>query len=159
MRRKLHQTIRKLPDDFESRWHFNTSIAAIMELVNELYANEAAISNAAMREALGGLTLLLSPFAPYLAQELQEELGTGGEPVFQRAWPEFDTELAREEGAEIVVQVNGRVRGRLFLPFGTARETVEKAAFEEPKVRPFVDGKQVVKVVLVPDKLVNIVVK
>ena len=157
--RKLHQTIRKITEDFESRWHFNTSIASVMELVNELYACEHGMSNAAMRETLDRLTLLLAPFAPYLAQEIQEELGGGQEPVFRRPWPDYDPELAKEEEAEIVVQVNGRVRSRLSAPFGAPREQVERQALADAKVQPFVAGKQVVKIVTVPDKLVNIVVK
>ncbi len=156
--RKLHQTIRKVTEDFESRWHFNTSIAAIMELINELYANESQISTAAAREALTRLTLLISPFAPYIAQEIWEELGCNAEPVFRQPWPPFDPELAKEDQAEVVVQVNGRVRSRILAPFGSAREELERMAMADTKVRAFLDGKQVAKVIVVPDKLVNIVV-
>ncbi len=87
--RKLHQVIRKVTSDFETRWHFNTSIASVMELVNELYAMEADLSGAALREILEKLTLLLAPFAPYTSQELWEEQGREG-PVFRQTWPEFD---------------------------------------------------------------------
>jgi len=157
--RKLHQTIRKITEDFESRWHFNTSIAAIMELVNELYAHEAHISDPAMQEILNDLALLFAPFAPYLAQEIWEQIGCGEGPVFRQSWPAYDPELAREEEAEIVIQVNGRLRSRIYLPFGTAREEVLRMALEEPKVQPFLTGKRVVKTIVVPDKLVNIVVQ
>jgi leucyl-tRNA synthetase len=156
--RKLHQTVRKVTEDFESRWHFNTSIAAIMELVNELYAEEARVSGAALAEALEKLTLLLGPFAPYLAQELWEEQGREG-PVFRQRWPQYDPELAKEEEAEIVVQVNGKLRSRLLAPFGTPQEELQARALEDPKVRASTDGKQVAKVIVVPDKLVNIVVR
>lgn len=156
--RKLHQTIRKITEDFESRWHFNTSIAGIMELVNDLYAEEARLSGAAIAEVLEKLTLLLGPFAPYLAQELWEEQGREG-PVFRQAWPVYDPELAKEEEAEIVVQVNGKLRGRIFAPFGTAEDVLRSRALEDPKVRPHVDGKKLAKVIVVPDKLVNIVVR
>jgi len=156
--RKLHQTIRRVTEDFESRWHFNTSIAGVMELVNELYAEEARLSGTALAEVLEKLTLLLGPFAPYLAQELWEEQGREG-PVFRQAWPEYDADLAKEDEAEIVVQVNGKLRSRIYAAFGTAEDTLKARAMEDAKVRPFVDGKAVVKTIVVPDKLVNIVVK
>jgi len=156
--RKLHQTIRKITEDFESRWHFNTSIAGIMELVNDLYAEEARLSGAAVAEVLEKLTLLLGPLAPYLAQELWEELGREG-PVFRQAWPSYDPELAKEDLAEIVVQVNGKLRSRIFVPFGTAEDALKEQALADPKARPYLDGKQVAKVIVVPDKLVNIVVR
>jgi len=156
--RKLHKTIRKITEDFESRWHFNTSIAAVMELVNELYAEEAQLSGAVLAEVLEKLTLLLGPFAPYLAQELWEEMGKSG-PVFKQPWPGFDAELAQEEHAQIVVQVNGKLRAHLLAPFGTPEDALRQRAFDEPKVQQFVNGKQVMKVIVVPDRLVNIVVK
>jgi leucyl-tRNA synthetase len=156
--RKLHQTVRKITEDFETRWHFNTSIAALMELLNELQSLEAELSSAALGEILEKLALLLGPFTPFLAQELWEELGRGGE-VFRQAWPGYDPELAREEEAEIVVQINGRVRGRIHAPFGAPREQVERQALEEPKVQSFLAGKQVARIIVVPDKLVSIVVK
>jgi len=156
--RKLHQTIRKITEDFESRWHFNTSIAAFMELVNEIYANEAGISAAVMPQVLESIVLLLAPFAPYVCEEMWEEMGRTG-PVFKQTWPSFDPELAKEEGAEIVLQVNGKVRSRVIMPFGTSKEALEEAAKADDKVKISIDGKQVVKVIVVPDKLVNIVVK
>ncbi|MGC9946250.1 MAG: leucine--tRNA ligase [Bryobacteraceae bacterium] len=155
--RKLHQTIRKITEDFESRWHFNTSISGIMELVNDLYSEEPRLSGATVAEVLEKLTLLLGPFAPYLAQEIWEELGHAG-PVFRETWPAYDTELAKEDLAEIVVQVNGKLRSHVHLPFGTAGDELKARALEDPKVRPFTDGKRIVKVIAVPDRLVNIVV-
>ena len=155
--RKLHQTIRKITEDFESRWHFNTSISSIMELVNDLYAEDPRLSGATVAEALEKLTLLLGPFAPYLAQEIWEELGHAG-PVFRETWPTYDPELAKEDLAEIVVQVNGKLRSHIYLSFGTPEGVLKARALEDPKVRPFIDGKQIVKVIVVPDKLVNIVV-
>jgi len=156
--RKLHQVIRKVTEDFESRWHFNTSLAAIMELVNNLYAAEAELSATAMREVLEKLVLLLGPFAPYVAEEMWEELGKAG-PVFKQPWPGFDPELAREELAEVVVQINGKLRSRIHVPFGTAKEALERAALEDEKTKQFLEGKQVVKAIVVPDRLVNLVVK
>jgi len=156
--RKLHQTIRKITEDFETRWHFNTCIAAIMELVNLLYAEEAGISAAAMPEILEKMALMLAPFAPYLAQEMWEELGHDG-PIFRQSWPAFDPELAKEEGAEVVVQVNGKLRSRINAPFGTARDELTARAMADEKIKLGIEGKQIVKIVVVPDKLVNIVVK
>jgi len=156
--RKLHQTLRLITDDFEGRWHFNTSIAALMGLMNVLIDLEKDLSAPVIAEILEKLTLMLEPFAPYLAEELWEEQGRQG-PVFHQAWPVFDPELAREEEAEVVIQVNGKLRGRINVAFGTPREALEKLVLADTKVQPLLDGKQVVKVIVVPDKLVNIVVK
>jgi leucyl-tRNA synthetase len=156
--RKLHQTIRKITEDFETRWHFNTCIASIMELVNLLYAEEAGISANAMPEILEKMALMLAPFAPYLAQEMWEELGHDG-PIFRQSWPAFDPELAKEEGAEVVVQVNGKLRSRINVPFGTPQDELIARSTADEKIKPCLNGKQIVKIVVVPDKLVNIVVK
>ncbi|MDP8981728.1 MAG: leucine--tRNA ligase [Acidobacteriota bacterium] len=155
--RKLHHTVKKVTEDFESRWHFNTSIAAIMELMNQVYSAEAGLSAAVLEQVSVTLTLLLGPFAPYLAEEMWEELGRTG-PVFRQAWPAFEPELARDEEADIVFQVNGKLRGRLAVPFGTDPAELESLALADPKVRTHIEGKQIRKVIVVPDKLVNIVV-
>jgi len=156
--RKLHQTLKKITEDFETRWHFNTCIAGVMELMNTLYAEEANISAAVMPKILETIALMLAPFAPYVSQEIWDELGREG-PVFRQSWPAFDPELAKEEEAEIVVQVNGKVRSRVYAPFGSSKEELEKLAFADEKVQAQVAGKTLVKIVAVPDKLVNIVVK
>jgi len=158
VQRKLHQTLQRITDDFESRWHFNTSIAALMELMNLLIENEKQISGPVMADVLEKLTMMLEPFAPYLAEEIWEEQGKTA-PVFHHPWPAYDAALARDDEAEIVIQINGKVRGRLFVAFGTPRETLETGALTDTKIQPLLDGKQVVKVIVVPDKLVNIVVK
>ena len=156
--RKLHQTIRKVTQDFESRWHFNTSIAALMELLNALYQHEAGLSPQARQEICEKLVLLLAPLAPFAAEELWEQLGRTG-PVFKQAWPVCDEALAREEGAEVVLQVNGKLRSKIVVPFGTGKATLEQLALSDDKLKAFVDGKQIAKVIVVPDKLVNVVVK
>jgi leucyl-tRNA synthetase len=156
--RKLHQTVRKITNDFDSRWHFNTSIASLMELVNELYALESKLSPPPIREILEKLTLMLVPFAPYTAQDLWAALGHET-PAFREPWPQFDPELAKEDLADIVVQVNGKLRARLSLPFGTAEAEVRELALSHEKVKPFVEGKQIVKVIVLAEKLVNVVVK
>ncbi|HTX33728.1 MAG TPA: leucine--tRNA ligase [Bryobacteraceae bacterium] len=154
--RKLHQTLRKITEDFETRWHFNTCIAGVMELMNVLIAEEAGISAAVMPEILEKLALMLAPFAPYVSQEIWEELGHQG-PVFRQCWPAYDAELAKEELAEIVVQVNGKLRARVYAAFGTPGGDLERLAVADDKVRPFLEGKTVRKIIVVPDKLVNIV--
>ncbi len=126
--------------------------------MNVLYAEEEKLSRAALDQILPALVLLLGPFAPYLAEELWEQLGRTG-PVFRQTWPVYDEELAKEDAAEVVLQVNGKVRGRILVPFGTSKEELERLALADPRTQPFIAGKQVVKVIVVPDKLVNIVVR
>ncbi|HWC00206.1 MAG TPA: class I tRNA ligase family protein, partial [Bryobacteraceae bacterium] len=123
-----------------------------------LYARENQLSGAAVTEVLEKLALLLAPFAPYLAQEIWEELGKQG-PVFRHPWPAFDPELAKQELADIPIQVNGKLRGRISVPFGTPKEELERLALADEKVQSLLAGKQVAKVIVVPDKLVNLVVK
>jgi leucyl-tRNA synthetase len=156
--RKVHQTLRKITEDFDSRWHFNTSIAAMMELVNELYAAETRISAAAMRQSIEILTFLLAPFAPYLAQELWEEQGGNG-ALIKQTWPDYDPGLARETEVEIPVQINGKIRARITVPAGLDAAQLKVAALDDDKVQALQEGKTVVRIVAVPGKLVNIVVK
>ncbi len=155
---KLHQVLMKVTQDFDSRWHFNTSIAAMMELLNTLYAEESKISASAMAQCIEIVTFLLAPFAPYLAQELWEEQGKSG-PVFRQSWPAFDAELAREANIEIPVQINGKLRCRVTVPAGLEKDALEAAVRADEKVAAQIEGKTVVKVIAVVDKLVNIVVK
>ncbi|MBK7929259.1 MAG: leucine--tRNA ligase [Bryobacterales bacterium] len=156
--RKLHQTLYRITEDFDSRWHFNTSIAGLMELMNELYEHESEITPGAMATLLPDVVLLLGPFAPYLAEEMWEELGRTG-PVCKQAWPKFDAALAVEDSVEVVVQVNGKVRARITVPNGTGKEELEAAALADGRVKSHTEGKQIAKLITVPGKLVNIVVK
>jgi leucyl-tRNA synthetase len=161
--RKLHQTIAKITLDFEGRWHFNTCIAAIMELVNEISAADAemeagAVSPAVVQEIFTRLTLLLAPFAPFLAAEMWEKLGGEG-IVFRQAWPEFDAELAREDTIEVPVQVNGKLVIVVPVPADSTQDAIREAALADPKLQSRIAGKTVVKVIVVPNKLVNLVVK
>src|SRR3984885_16339854 len=114
-----------MTDDFNNRWHFNTSIAALMELINTLTEEEAGLSGAVLDQALPSLILLLGPFAPYMAEELWEQLGRTG-PVFKQTWPAFDESLEKKDLAEGVLQVNGKVRGHISVPFGTPKEELER---------------------------------
>jgi leucyl-tRNA synthetase len=121
------------------------------------YQNLAG-TNPSAAEVAEKLALMLAPFAPYVSQEIWEEIGKEG-PVFRQCWPEFDPELAKEDEAEIVVQVNGKLRSRIYAAFGTTKEDLEKLALADEKVQSAIAGKQIVKVIVVPDKLVNIVVR
>jgi leucyl-tRNA synthetase len=161
--RRLHQTIAKITQDFDGRWHFNTSISSIMILVNEILANEAAmdvgeISPAAVAEVFRGLILLLAPFAPFFAAEMWEQIGGEG-VVFRTAWPVVNEELAREDEVEIPVQVNGKLVNVVKVSADSDDDVVKAAALADMKVIARIEGKTVVKVIVVPGKLVNLVVK
>jgi leucyl-tRNA synthetase len=158
--RKTHQTLRRVTQDFEARWHFNAAIALIMDLTNEIYSMEPldeGVRPEVQREVLELLTLMLAPMTPHIAAELWEMLGHE-EGQWTAAWPAFDAELARETEVEIVVQVNGRVRGKLKVAAGMAEEQVIALTMAEPNVAPHLNGKRVVKHIFVADKLVNLVV-
>ncbi len=161
--RKLHQTIRKITEDFGGRWHFNTSIAAIMELMNTLSATDeqfagGVISPPVTRQVLTNLVLLLAPFAPYLASELWESLGKQGS-LLRAPWPVFDPELARENEMELPVQINGKLRTVVRLAADAGEPALRQAALGDEKIQAALDGKEVVKVIVVPGKLVNVVVR
>ncbi len=156
--RKLHQTIAKVTSDFESRWHFNTSIAAIMELTNELYAKESELSAAVRMQAVQDLTLLLSPFAPHIVEELWSALGQPG-PVLEVAWPQVDAALLVEDTVAVIVQVNGKLRDRMDVTKGLGKDDLAALAKRTEKLKPLLEDKTIVKVIAVPDKLVNFVVR
>ena len=155
--RKLHQIIDRVTADFDSRWHFNTSLAGIMELTNELYALESQLSPGVLAEILRRLVLLLSPFAPHLVEELWEILGEQG-PALDVAWPRYDAALAAVDEVEIPVQVNGKMRGKVLVAKGADQAAVEAAARADENVARHLDGKTVRKVILIPDRMLNIVV-
>jgi leucyl-tRNA synthetase len=165
LRRKTHQTILRVEEDFE-QMHFNTAIAALMELLNELTGAfaEAGPSSAAdrfaVREALESLVVMLAPFAPHAAEEMWEGLGREGDIVSSGArFPVADPELAKKELLEIPVQVNGKLRGRVLAPPDAPEEELRSAALAEEKVRAFTEGREIVKVIVVPRRLVNVVVR
>jgi len=158
IQRKLHQTIKRVTNDFQGRWHFNTCIAAVMELVNELYAVEdKQLPGALLASVQRDLILLLAPFAPYLAHELWEMLGETSN-LLKAPWPKYDPELAKEDEIQIPVQVNGKLRSVIVVAPGTAEEEVIVKALADPKVQSFLTGKQIVKKIYT-GKLVNIVVR
>ena len=161
--RKLHQTIAKITQDFAGRWHFNTSIAAIMEFVNELTAAEAALGSgevapAVVAELLRSLVLLIAPFAPFLAAELWAELGQTGD-VLKASWPVSNPVLAREDEIEIPVQINCKLRAVIRVAADADNGVIEGAALAHEKIIEWLVGKTPVKIIIVPGKLVNLVVK
>jgi leucyl-tRNA synthetase len=163
LRRKLHQTIAKITLDFEGRWHFNTCVAAIMELVNELQAADAQLASGEIpapivRELLTSLVLLLAPFAPFLAAELWEELGGEG-AILRAPWPKSDPGLAKEDEIEIPVQINGKLISVVRVAADADAKTIEAAALADEKVRGRSEGKTIAKVIVVPGRAVNLVVK
>ncbi len=165
LRRKTHQTIARITDDFEEL-HFNTSVAALMELSNTLgefnvQPHEATASDVyAMREALEAMTLMLAPLTPHVAEEMWEGLGhAGGLLGGEARWPVADAELARREELEIPVQVNGKLRSRIQATPETPEAELRDAALADEKVRSFTEGHEIIKVIIVPQRLVNIVVR
>jgi leucyl-tRNA synthetase len=163
LRRKTHQTIAKVTSDFEGL-HLNTIVAALMELFNELSDLNADPANAspdevfAVREALDSLVLMLAPFAPHISEEMWQELGHAGGLKAAR-WPVADSELARSDELEIPIQVNGKLRSRVLASPDVSEEELRAAALSDEKIRGLVEGHQVVKVIVVPQRLVNVVIK
>ena len=157
--RKTHQTLKRVTNDFESRWHFNTSIALIMELVNELQAQEpldAELSPIILKRILEVLTLMLAPMAPHIAEELWETLGNEG-GIGLAKWPRYREDLTREEQFEIVIQINGRVRGKILAGDSLSEEEVVDRAKSDPRISVLLDGKPIAKTIVIPRKLVNFV--
>jgi leucyl-tRNA synthetase len=165
-RRAIHETIQRVTDDIEHDFHFNTAISAIMELVNALYAFDAASLDRVpggervwlMREAVETVLLLLGPFCPHITEELWSQLGHA-ESVFKQPWPSASAEALRKKEVTVVVQVDGKVRGRLTVDVDAAEERVRQLALGDEKVRPWVASRRVEKVVVVPNRLVNIVTR
>jgi leucyl-tRNA synthetase len=163
IQRKLHQTIRRVSNDFQGRWHFNTCISAIMELVNDIYGAEevraaGGIPDSLIADVQRSITLLLAPMAPYLAHELWEMIGETSS-LLKAPWPKYDPALAAEDEIEIPVQVNGKLRGLVVVAAGATNDQVEQTALADEKVKAALAGRQVVKVIVVANKLVNVVVR
>lgn len=164
LRRKTHQTIARITNEFDDL-HFNTNIAALMELFNELSDFQADPVNAAdddlfvVREALETLVVMITPFAPHAAEEMWEALGHQGGLLHSASWPQADPELARSEELEVPVQVNGKLRSRLLTSPEVSEEELRAAALADERIRSLIEGHEVVKVIVVPQRLVNIVVR
>jgi leucyl-tRNA synthetase len=156
--RKTHQTIKRVTNDIEREFHFNTAVAGLMELVNEIASFEPGTDEdwASLRFALERTLLLLSPFAPHLAEELWEAMANKPS-IFEEKWPDWDEEIAKEERIELVIQVNGKLKSKLLIPIGITDDEIKKMALQEPKINDIIGGKTIRKVIVVKGKLVNIV--
>ncbi len=165
LRRKTHDTIRRVTMDVEQRIHLNTAVSALMELVNALYVFGETMdagaarpqSLTALREAIETLIVMLSPFAPHTAEELWEMTGHA-DGIEKAIWPLFDERVAKAEEIVVPVQVNGRVRSRLTVPAATTDAALRERALADPAVRPHIEGKTIKSVVIVKGKLINVVV-
>ena len=165
LRRKTHQTIKRITHDIGERMNFNTAVAALMELTNEIYAFDGTIKGApsstdlfAVKEAMEALVKMLSPFTPHIAEELWAHLGHD-EIVLAASWPEFDSELAKDEELEIPVQLNGKLIAKLTVPADIAEDALIQMALANDRVKARLDGRQIVKTIVVPKRLVNLVAK
>jgi leucyl-tRNA synthetase len=159
--RRTHQTLKRVTNDFEVRWHFNTSIALIMELVNELYAQEPLdqdVSPTILKRVLAVMVLMLSPMTPHIAEEMWEMLGNSG-TISRQKWPQYREDLTREEQIEIIIQINGRLRGKMLVDENLTEDETRDRALSDPRIAPLLVGKEILKIVVVPKKLVNIVLR
>jgi leucyl-tRNA synthetase len=162
LHRMIHRTIKKVTDDIDGRFHFNTAIAAIMELFNALSIaasrDEGRLAAPVIRTGIEAIIQLLYPFVPHLMSELWQSLDKS-RPLDQIPWPEYSPAALEEEQLLIILQVNGKVRGKMTVPADIQRDQVETDALAEPKVRAFIGGKKVQRIVYVPRRLVNIVLE
>ncbi|MCX5845826.1 MAG: leucine--tRNA ligase [Deltaproteobacteria bacterium] len=163
LRRKTHQTIRKVTRDIEDRFHFNTAISAVMELVNALYlierpAKKDSTALSVIREAIETIIILLAPIVPHITEELWTALGYESN-LADIPWPVYDHEVAAEEEITIVIQINGKVRSRMVVPADEDGEKIKALALSDEKIIGFISGKKVLREIYVPKKLVNIVVQ
>jgi leucyl-tRNA synthetase len=158
LRRLVHRTIKKVTEDIDDSFHFNTAIAAVMELVNGISAfPDKAAAPEVLREAIETMVRLLSPFVPHICEELWQNLGHAG-GLAEKGWPVWDEEALLADTLLIVVQVNGKVRGKVTVPAEADNASVEATALADANVVRFIEGKTVRKVIVVPGRLVNVVV-
>ncbi len=163
LRYVINHTIRKVTDDIGERFNFNTAISAVMELVNALYAykdkiNDSLKNAAVINEAINSMVIMLAPFIPHAAEELWQAMGGSGS-VHEQQWPKYDPAALVKDEIEIVIQINGKVREKIIIPSGLTQKETEETAMKNDKVKTMLEGKNIVKVIGVPGKLVNIVVK
>jgi len=159
VRRKLHETIRKVSDDIGRRYTFNTAIAAIMELLNELYRfeDDSEQGKAVMRQAVNTVVLMLSPIVPHITQNLWQQLGHDS-LIAEQAWPRYDESALERDSIELVVQVNGKLRSKINVPADADNDAIENIALKDEKIQLNIQDKTVRKVIVVPGRLVNLVV-
>ena len=160
MRLVIHSTLKKVTADLSEKFGFNTAIAALMELINEMYKYKEldTRNDGIIREGIETIVTILAPFTPHIGEELWTMIGKEGS-VFNISWPKYDESALVQDEVEVIVQVNGKLRDKISMDANIAREDMEKIALESEKVKAAIEGKNVVKVIAVPKKLVNIVVK
>lgn len=162
LRRRLHQTIAKVTEDLDGKFNFNTAISSIMELVNAMYLyveKHDSIHDGFAKELTRNLLILLAPFVPHITEELWQHLDEEEKSVHDAKWPEADQEALREDEAELAVQVNGKVRATITVPMDMAKDDIAAKAKALPELAKYLDGKTIVKCIVVPQRIVNIVVK
>jgi leucyl-tRNA synthetase len=163
LRRKTHLTIKKVTEDIENRFHFNTAISAVMELVNLLYQGEEKGKDSdphtlgVMREALESVVILLSPIVPHIGEELWEMLGYT-DSISQVPWPKYEEEVIKEKEVLLVIQVNGKLRGRIMVGVHASENEVKEAVLANQRIQELLQGQPIKKFVLIPKRLVNLVV-
>ncbi|WP_314962978.1 leucine--tRNA ligase [Peptostreptococcus stomatis] len=160
MRAKTNNTLKKVTEDLNDKFGFNTAIAALMELINDLYKYKELEdrNDAVIKEAIKAVVVILAPFAPHLGEELWLMIGKEAS-VFDIGWPDYDKSAIQLDEVEIIVQVNGKVRNKINAPVGIDQDVMKNLALNDEKIKEFIEGKNVVKVIAIPSKLVNIVVK
>jgi len=166
-RRTIHETIKRVTDDLDKDFHFNTAISAIMELVNAVYAFESSADQpgsaageraALLHEAVETVLLLLGPFSPHVTEELWAQLGHETS-VFKQSWPVADTAALARKEVTVILQVDGKVRSRLTVDIDAPEATIRQLALADAKVQPWLQGRTVDRVVVVPNRLVNVVTR
>ena len=167
LQRKVHKTIKKVTESMEDNFHFNTAIAATMELLNEISSykqnvldksEKSSESNKIFKEAVVSMVLMISPFTPYIAEELWEKLGNKGY-IYNVKWPEYVEKLTHSSEITMVIQINGKLRSEMQVSANISKEEAEKLALENEKISQLIEGKTIVKVIVVPKKLVNVVIR
>jgi leucyl-tRNA synthetase len=159
LRRKTHQTIKKVTEDIEREFHFNTAISAVMELVNEIYGVLGADEkiDQTVEEAVKTAVVLLSPLVPHMCEELWQKMGNKS-TIFKTSWPEYDRELVKTAKITIPVQINGRLRSKLEVEAGISEEDLKSLILSDEKIKKWIDGKPIKKMIVVPGRLTNVIV-
>jgi len=160
LRQKTHLTIKKVTEDMEGTFHFNTAISSIMELVNEIYDftnDERRTASDELKEAIQTVVILLAPFVPHIAEEMWEKLGNK-ESVFKAAWPAYDKDAMIRDTIELPVQINGKLRSKIEISSGAGEDEIKKIVSRNPVINKWIEGKLPKKIIIVKGKLVNLVI-
>jgi leucyl-tRNA synthetase len=160
LKQKTHATIKKVTEDMEGTFHFNTAISSIMELVNETYDYinlEPTALSLEFKEAIQTIIILLSPFVPHIAEEMWERLGNK-ESIFRAKWPDYDKNALNQNTIELPIQINGKLRSKIEAPFNAEEDEIKKLVLEDSVINKWIEGKPLKKIIIVKGKLVNLVI-